>query len=231
MDHSPTEDGHRDNASADERNHCGHASPRPLLPSALATFSAARGVDRGGGEDFAAAGTFHFVHFLVSAFRIIGNLSTFEYLIHKRPCFIGWRFSSRDGGSAETVDTIQAQRRRGCCPIQLCIFTFRGDETPSKLGCGTGSSAARTGSGPSAAAGRCHGFPLLQALIQSPITADSTVSICDWTVSRMEPTRTMSSTSIRRASSRVSGSGLSHNSCRAGSIHSSTAHFRAKRSR
>jgi hypothetical protein len=78
---------------------------------------------------------------------------------------------------------------------------------------------------------RCHGFPLLNALIQSIIPADATVGSCDRTDSRTDPTRTTSSIFMRRASSRASGSGLSHNSCRAGSIQSSMAYFRPKTSR
>ena len=76
-----------------------------------------------------------------------------------------------------------------------------------------------------------HGSPLFHAWIQSLIPSPSVVRVGDRTFCRTDPTSTTSSKSMRRASSRLSGSGLSHNSKRAGSTHSSTACLRAKMSR
>src|SRR5579863_7473823 len=76
-----------------------------------------------------------------------------------------------------------------------------------------------------------HGSPLLHAWIQSLIPAPLTVRVGDRTVCRTDTTSTTSPKSMRRASSRLSGSCLSHNSKRAGIIHCSIVYLRAKVSR
>lgn len=80
---------------------------------------------------------------------------------------------------------------------------------------------------------RGHGSPFLKASIQSIIFAGATVSGCDPSRidSRTDPTRATSSMFRRRASSGASGSSLSHNPWRAGTIHCSIVYFRPKMSR
>jgi hypothetical protein len=79
--------------------------------------------------------------------------------------------------------------------------------------------------------GRLHGSPLLHAWIQSLISALLVVRVDVRTFCRTDPRSTTSSKSMRRASSRLSGSGLSHISKRAGFTHSPIAYLRAKMSR
>jgi hypothetical protein len=76
-----------------------------------------------------------------------------------------------------------------------------------------------------------HGSPVLHAWIHSLIPAPLTMGVGDRTVCRTEPTSTTSSKSMRRASSRLSASCLSHNPKRAGFIHRSMVYLRAKMSR
>ncbi len=75
-----------------------------------------------------------------------------------------------------------------------------------------------------------HGSPPFHPWIQLLIPAAPTVRADDRTVGRTHPTSMTSSKSMRRASSRLSGSGLWHSSKRAGCIHISMAFLRAKRS-
>ena len=88
----------------------------------------------------------------------------------------------------------------------------------------------REGGRVTAAGPGLHGSPLFHAWIQSLIPALLVVRVDVRTFCRTDPRSTTSSKSMRRASSRPSGSGLSHNSKRAGFTHSSTAHLRAKMS-
>ena len=106
--------------------------------------------------------------------------------------------------------------------------------TGSGAGCGERTSTStRNGvprGGRITAAWRLHGSPLFHAWIQSLIPALLVVRVDVRTFCRTDPRSTTSSKSMRRASSRLSGSGLSHNSKRAEFTHSSTAHLCAKMS-
>jgi hypothetical protein len=82
---------------------------------------------------------------------------------------------------------------------------------------GTGGGVARTGV--ETPAGCSDGSTLPQALIRSIMSAEFAGRACVRTFSRTDPTRMTSSRPMRRASSGVGGSGLEHNSCRAGRIH------------
>ena len=136
---------------------------------------------------------------------------------HHNPFFVAFFFlggQPQESSSSRGI-VLEISAEGVACPIEALDEGRDFSKRPSGAAAGPG----------------LHGSPLLHAWIQSLIPASSVLRVGDRTFCRTDPTSTTSSKSMRRASSRLSGSGLSHNSKRAGSTHSPIAYLRAKMSR